>query len=78
VIEMLSFQHGPQPWLETAGGTAVVRIPEGGYPLYSPRPYRLWFAFCLPEIWVNDPVTGNRIDGHSLLRQVQEKFASTL
>jgi hypothetical protein len=27
-IEMLSFQHRPQPWLECAGGAAVVRILE--------------------------------------------------
>jgi hypothetical protein len=50
----------------------------GGYPLNSPSPHRLWFAFRLPEVRVNDPVMGNRIDGHSLLRQAQEKFASTL
>ena len=50
----------------------------GGYPLHSPSPYRLWFAFRLPEVRVNYPVMGNRIDGHSLLRQAQEKFASTL
>jgi hypothetical protein len=39
-----------------------------GYPLHSPSPYRLWFAFRLPEVRVNYPVMGNRIDGHSLLR----------
>ena len=50
----------------------------GGYPLNSPSPHRLWFAFRLPEVRVNYPVMGNRIDGHSLLRQAQEKFASTL
>jgi hypothetical protein len=38
----------------------------------------LWFAFCLPKIRVNDPVTGNMIAGHSLLRQTQEEFASAL
>jgi len=50
----------------------------GGYPLDSPRPYRLWFAFGLPEVRVNYPVMGNRIDGHSLLRQAKEEVASTL
>ena len=49
-----------------------------GYPLHSPSPYRLWFAFRLSEVQVNYPVMGNRIDGHSLLCQAQEKFASTL
>ena len=53
------------------------KMPLGGYPLHSPRPYRLWFAFRFPEVRVNYPVMGNRIDGHSLLRQAQEKFAST-
>ena len=27
---------------------------------------------------MNDPVMGNRIDGHSLLRQTKEELASTL
>src|SRR5271167_5113928 len=53
-------------------------ILRSGYPLHSPSPYRLWFAFRLPEVRVNYPVMGDRIDGHSLLRQAQEKFASTL
>jgi len=51
---------------------------RGGYPLDSPSPYRLWFAFRLPEVRVNYPVMGNRIDGHSLLRQAKEELAATL
>jgi hypothetical protein len=39
-----------------------------GYPLHSPSPYRLWFAFGLPAVRMNYLVMGNRIDGHSLLR----------
>jgi hypothetical protein len=50
----------------------------GGYPLYSPSPYGLWFAFGLPQDRVNYPVMGNRIDGQSLLRQAKEEFASAL
>src|SRR5450759_3510199 len=53
-------------------------IGPGGYPLHSPSPYRLWFAFGLPEVRVNYPVMGNRIDGHSLLRQAKEQLTSTL
>src|ERR1017187_3123536 len=53
-------------------------IGPGGYPLYSPSPYGLWFAFGLPQDRVNYPVMGNRIDGQSLLRQAKEEFASAL
>src|ERR1039458_8051097 len=56
----------------------LTKIALGGYPLYSPSPYGLWFAFGLPQDRVNYPVMGNRIDGQSLLRQAKEEFASAL
>src|ERR1035437_463520 len=66
--------------LAVTGSTSVfvVEIRHGGYPLYSPSPYGLWFAFGLPQDRVNYPVMGNRIDGQSLLRQAKEEFASAL
>jgi hypothetical protein len=56
----------------------AIQFVLGGYPLDSLNPYRLWFAFGLPEVRVNYLVMGNRIHGHSLLRQAKEKLASTL
>ena len=68
-------QHGEQ---RGCGNTARERIGIGGYPLDSGSPYRLWFGFGLRGGRVNYPMMGNRIDGHSLLRQTKEDLASTL
>ena len=35
------------------------------------------FAFSFAELRVDDPVTGDRINGHNWLRQTKEKLAST-
>src|ERR1039458_395461 len=56
----------------------MLQIGLSGYPLDSGSPYRLWFGFGLRGGRVNYPVMGNRIDGHSLLRQTKEDLASTL
>ena len=53
-------------------------IEQGGYPVDSGSHYRLWFGFDLRGWRVNYPVMGNRIDGHSLLRQTKEDLAATL
>jgi hypothetical protein len=57
---------------------AALRKERGGYPVDSGSPYTLWFGCGLRGGRVNDPVMGNRIDGHRLLRQAKEDFASTL
>src|ERR1035438_4749671 len=69
---------GGQTFTVVFPATGNFKIACGGYPLYSPSPYGLWFAFGLPQDRVNYPVMGNRIDGQSLLRQAKEEFASAL
>jgi len=61
-----------------AGDFILLRteINQDGYPLHSPDPNRLWFAWAFGEQRVNYAVTGNRIDGHSLLHQTKEKLTS--
>src|SRR6266496_1101475 len=60
---------------QTKSCLSDLKIKCSGYPLDSGSPHRLWFGFGLR---VNYPVMGNRIDGHSLLRQTKEELASTL
>ena len=57
--------------------TATRIFEEGGYSLDSGSPYRLWFAFSFPGGRVDDPVIGDGIDSHCLLRETKEELAST-
>jgi hypothetical protein len=56
----------------------AIYFPADGYPLDSPRPYRLWFTLILAELGVDDPVASDRRNRHSLLHQTKEYLASTL
>jgi len=50
-----------------------MKLDEGGYPLYSGNPNRLWFRSR--GNWMDDPRIGDRIDGHGLLGKSEEEFA---
>src|SRR5271166_5156044 len=62
---------------QSAHSTALIRLIVDGYPLDSGSPYRLWFAFSFPGGRVDDPVIGDGIDSHCLLREAKEELAST-
>ena len=51
---------------------------RGGYPLDSPEPYRLWFAFSLTRMRMNDLVSRDGVNVHRLLYQTKEELAATL
>jgi hypothetical protein len=49
---------------------------DGGYPLDSGSPYRLWFGLGLPWGRVDDLVVGDGTNGHSLLCQAIEELSA--
>ena len=51
------------------------RMREGGYPLDSGNPNRLWLG--LAPIWVDDLVVRDGIDRHGLLGETEEELAAT-
>ena len=53
------------------------QIKPGGYLLDSGSPNRLWFLFR-PGFWVKNPIQGDGLDRHSLLREAEEELAAAL